>query len=73
EPHAFLGVLVMARDGTARLDFVQNMEYKFIELLSAEFIASPDTVIRQHITYRSSAIPKVYPTRTLWWILGITR
>ncbi|KAF4720112.1 hypothetical protein FOZ63_019694, partial [Perkinsus olseni] len=56
EPHAFLGVLVMARDGTARLDFVQNMEYKFIELLSAEFIASPDTVIRQHITYRYNAL-----------------
>ncbi|KAF4681238.1 hypothetical protein FOZ60_012427 [Perkinsus olseni] len=87
EPHAFLGVLVMARDGTARLglcteygvtttlggevdDSTYN-RYKFIELLSAEFIASPDTVIRQHITYRSSAIPKVYPT--LWWIIGITR
>ncbi|KAF4663795.1 hypothetical protein FOL47_005552 [Perkinsus chesapeaki] len=52
EPHAFLGVLVMTRDGTARLDFVQNMEYKFIELLSAEFIASPEEIIKQQITYR---------------------
>jgi hypothetical protein len=30
----------------------QNLEYKFIELLSATFLKSADEVIQQHITYR---------------------
>jgi hypothetical protein len=34
EPHSFLAVFVMQRDGNAALDFIQNIEYKFIELLS---------------------------------------
>jgi hypothetical protein len=32
------------------------MEYKFVELLSCRFVASPDEVVRQHITYRYNAI-----------------
>jgi hypothetical protein len=34
------------QDGSARLDFIQNMEYKFVELLSCHFIPSPEDVIR---------------------------
>ena len=29
-----LAVFVIEREGLARLDFIQNMEYKFVELLS---------------------------------------
>lgn len=32
------------------------MEYKFVELLSCRFIASPEEVVRQHITYRYNAV-----------------
>ena len=46
----------MQRDGRATLDFIQNIEYKFIELLSLEFIASPEDVIRQSITFRYNAV-----------------
>uniref|UniRef100_A0A7S1X654 Spindle assembly abnormal protein 6 N-terminal domain-containing protein n=1 Tax=Tetraselmis chuii TaxID=63592 RepID=A0A7S1X654_9CHLO len=56
EPHSYLAVFVMHRNGEARLDFIQNMEYKFVELLSCRFVASPDEVVRQHITYRYNAI-----------------
>merc|ERR1719491_291332 len=52
EPHMYLAVFVMQRDGHARLDFIQNMEYKFVELLSCDFIASPEEVVRQQITFR---------------------
>jgi len=52
EPHSYLAVFVMQRDGHARLDFIQNMEYKFVELLSCDFIASPEEVVRQQITFR---------------------
>lgn len=42
----------MQRDGQARLDFIQNIEYKFIEMLNIDFIASPEDIIRQNVTYR---------------------
>ena len=56
EPHSFLAVFIMARDGRATLDFIQNIEYKFIELLSLEFQASPEETIRQSITYRYNSV-----------------
>ena len=46
EPHSFLAVFIMNRDGTAKLDFIQNIEYKFIELLSCDFMASPEDTVR---------------------------
>ena len=46
EPHSFLAVFLMSRDGSAKLDFIQNIEYKFIELLSVDFIASSEDVVR---------------------------
>jgi hypothetical protein len=46
EPHAFLAVFIMSRDGSAKLDFIQNIEYKFIELLSTDFAASSEEVVR---------------------------
>ena len=30
----------MQKEGTERLDFIQNIEYRFIELLSIDFINS---------------------------------
>jgi len=47
-----LGVLIMQSGGTARMDFIQNMEYKFIELLSLEYGPSTEEMVRQQITYR---------------------
>jgi hypothetical protein len=46
----------MSRDGQARLEFIQNIEYKFIELLSCEFVASSEEMIRQQITFRYNAV-----------------
>lgn len=56
EPHSFLAVFIMSRDGTAKLDFIQNIEYKFIELLSTDFMASSEEVVRQSITYRYNSV-----------------
>jgi hypothetical protein len=52
EPHNHLAVYLMQADGRARLDFIQNMEYKFVELLSVDFLRATDDAIRQHITFR---------------------
>lgn len=56
KPHSFLAVFVMNRDGSAKLDFVQNIEFKFIELLSCEFMASAEEVVRQSITFRYNSV-----------------
>lgn len=52
EPHTFLAVFIMNRDGQARLDFIQNVSFKFVELLSINFNRSPEEVTRQHLTFR---------------------
>lgn len=49
EPHLHLAVYVMQPNGEARLDFIHNMEYKFVEMLSARFVASPEDVVRQQV------------------------
>ena len=46
----------MQKDGLAKLDFIQNMEYKFLELLSIEFAASTEEVIRTSIGFRYSLL-----------------
>lgn len=56
EPHSFLAVFIMSRDGSAKLDFIQNIEYKFIELLSTDFMASSEEVVRQSITFRYNSV-----------------
>lgn len=56
EPHGYIAVFIMQKEGTARLDFIQNIEYKFIELLSVDFMNSPDDVVRKQITYRYNAL-----------------
>lgn len=58
EPQSFLAVFIMQKEGTARLDFIQNIEYKFIELLSIDFINSSDDVVRKQITYRYNAVKR---------------
>ena len=56
DPHSFLAVFIMDHHGKAKLDFIQNIEYKFIELLSCEFMASSEETVRTSITYRYNAI-----------------
>ncbi|OMJ79380.1 hypothetical protein SteCoe_20627 [Stentor coeruleus] len=56
EPHSFLAVFIMHRDGRARLDFIQNIEYKFIELLSLDFVATSEELVRQQITFRYNSV-----------------
>jgi hypothetical protein len=52
EPAQNLAIFLMKNTGQARLDFIQNMEYKFVELLSADCDRSPEESIQHHITYR---------------------
>ncbi len=55
EPHIHLGILTLS-DQVARLDFIQNMEYKFIELLHCMCVRSPDIIVQASITNRYNAM-----------------
>ena len=58
EPQSYISVFIMQKEGTGRLDFIQNIEYKFIELLSIDFVNSPDDTVRKQIGYRYNALRK---------------
>jgi hypothetical protein len=51
-PTMFIAVFYMDQEGLGRLDIVQNMSYKFMEVISCEFKISPDDVVRKSIIYR---------------------
>ena len=46
----------MQKDGSARLDFIKNIEYKFIELLSVDFVNSQEDMVRKYISYKYSSL-----------------
>lgn len=46
----------MQKNGQAKLDFIQNMEYKFLQLLTIECLGSPEEVIRANISFRYSVL-----------------
>lgn len=56
EPQSFLAIFTIQKNGKARLDFIKNMEYKFIELLVCDFIQSSEETIKQNITFRYGVI-----------------
>lgn len=56
EPHVHLAIFTMYNENDARLDFIQNMEYKFVELMFCAFARSSDDVVQHHITYRYNAM-----------------
>ena len=56
QPHSHLAVFVMQRGGRGHLDFIQNMEYKFVELLSCASVASDEETVRQNITFRYNSV-----------------
>jgi hypothetical protein len=56
EPHVHLGIFAVTGETSARLDFIQNMEYKFVELMSCNLIRSPDEIVQHQITFRYNSM-----------------
>jgi Centriolar protein SAS N-terminal len=52
KPQEFICIFTMRRNGWARLDFVQNLKCKFLELLTCDFIISKQDDIRENVMYR---------------------
>jgi hypothetical protein len=51
DPHNCMAVIYIHDDGNARMDFVQNLEFKFVELLSLDFLLTPNDVVKQHVDF----------------------
>merc|ERR1711972_144399 len=58
EPNSYCAVFAMQQEGPARLNFIHNLHYKFVELLSCNFDASPEEMVRQQITFRYNSNKK---------------
>lgn len=56
QPQSYLAVFIMNRAGHARLDFIQSLEYKFVELLSVDFARAGDEEVRQSIQWRYNVL-----------------
>mmetsp|Transcript_26366 Transcript_26366/g.26613 ORF Transcript_26366/g.26613 Transcript_26366/m.26613 type:complete len:214 (-) Transcript_26366:133-774(-) len=56
EPQTHLAVFMMYGETEARLDFIQNMDYKFVELMSCNCDRTPEEVTQQQITFRYNAL-----------------
>ncbi|CRG97554.1 conserved Plasmodium protein, unknown function [Plasmodium gallinaceum] len=56
EPQSFLAIFTIKQNRKARLDFIKNMEYKFIELLVCDFNQSSEENIKESITFRYNLI-----------------
>eukprot|EP00796_Vickermania_ingenoplastis_P006635 gene6635-4754_t len=56
EPGRFIGALLLGTDGSANLEFVENLEYKLVSVLVLPFRVSPAEVVREQAQYRYSAL-----------------
>mmetsp|Transcript_25939 Transcript_25939/g.38412 ORF Transcript_25939/g.38412 Transcript_25939/m.38412 type:complete len:221 (-) Transcript_25939:191-853(-) len=56
EPHTHLAIFIASGEGDGRLDFIQNMEYKFVELVSCRCQRSSEEMIQRQITYRYNSM-----------------
>lgn len=56
EPHCHLAVFTLLDETEARLDFIQNMEYKFVDLMTCLCVRSPEEVVQNQITYRYNSM-----------------
>ncbi|KAG8347734.1 putative Centriolar protein SAS N terminal [Trypanosoma vivax] len=56
EPQRFLMIFTPGEKGAATMEFIENLEYKLISVLTLPFRASSPEVVREQIGYRYSAV-----------------
>jgi hypothetical protein len=56
EPNVYFGILQLFPGNRAKLDFVQNLQYKYIDLVSLELEGSPEEEVKESITFRYNVI-----------------
>ncbi|WIA11211.1 hypothetical protein OEZ85_011338 [Tetradesmus obliquus] len=56
QPSTYLGLLVLRADGSAVLEFAQNLEFKAMSLLSMRVEAVPQAMVRGYVTMRHNSV-----------------
>lgn len=56
ESHMFLAVFTLLNENEAKLDLIQNMEYKYVELIHCMFERSEEEIVQQQITFRYNSM-----------------
>ncbi|GIQ85080.1 hypothetical protein KIPB_006696 [Kipferlia bialata] len=56
DPRTYLCVLFVSHEGVARLEFIQGMVYKYVELMSLNLVAASEDTVRQYISFRYKAM-----------------
>lgn len=56
QPQTYLGLLVLRADGSAVLEFAQNLDFKCMSLLSMRVEAVPQAMVRGYVTMRHNAL-----------------
>ena len=56
EPHVFFSIQQLQKDGKGKMDFIQNLEYKYVDLVSIEFETTPQEIIREAIPFKYNSV-----------------
>ena len=57
---AYLAVLNIKSDKKAVMELLENLEYKFVELINLNFVPASDDLIREQISYRYNSMRAVH-------------
>ena len=57
---AYLAVLNIKSDKKAVMELMENLEYKFVELINLNFVPASDDLIREQISYRYNSMRAVH-------------
>jgi len=49
---SYFCIFFLSADGVGQMNIIENIEYKFLEVISLKFSSITDEIIRLHITYR---------------------
>ena len=56
DPNGHTAIVSLQRNFQARLDVIQNQDFKVVDLLSIRFCAAPDDLTRAHVSYRYNSL-----------------
>ena len=57
-PQVNIAILSIHDDSDAQLDFIQNFDYKFVDLMYCVCSRTPEQLIQKHLAYRYNAMKR---------------
>ena len=60
DPKSYFAIMNVGKGQLSSIEFVQNLEYKYLQLLSLPVDSATDELIRSNITFRFSTLKAKY-------------